>query len=234
MMGDNKGTSGLSDGQKQPSPIYKVIRKTPFHRATGTCGESAPGRPFVAASDEAGLLIPLIHSRWIYHHGEGLMLERGVRIAPAGGQGLVEYALILVLVAVVVIAAVVLLGDQLQIVFCNIVVALDADAASALCHSPRCSLAGVSSGEVVSGGIIVEALVSDPDGDSTINRVEFYVDSAPVRTEFHYKYCLGGTDDCSHPFDTTGLSNGLHVISATVYDDDGNTGECSIRINVSN
>lgn len=36
------------------------------------------------------------------------------------GQGMVEYALILVLIAVVVIVVLVVLGNQIQNVFCNI------------------------------------------------------------------------------------------------------------------
>lgn len=40
------------------------------------------------------------------------------------GQGMVEYALILVLIAVVVIAVLVILGNQVQNVFCNVAGAL--------------------------------------------------------------------------------------------------------------
>lgn len=36
------------------------------------------------------------------------------------GQGMVEYALILVLIAVVVIAVLIVLGNQVQNTFCNI------------------------------------------------------------------------------------------------------------------
>jgi pilus assembly protein Flp/PilA len=36
------------------------------------------------------------------------------------GQGMVEYALILVLIAVVVIAVLIIVGNQVQNVFCNI------------------------------------------------------------------------------------------------------------------
>jgi pilus assembly protein Flp/PilA len=36
------------------------------------------------------------------------------------GQGMVEYALILVLIAVVVIVVLIVLGNQIQNVFCNI------------------------------------------------------------------------------------------------------------------
>lgn len=36
------------------------------------------------------------------------------------GQGMVEYALVLVLIAVVVIVVLIILGNQVQNVFCNI------------------------------------------------------------------------------------------------------------------
>ena len=36
------------------------------------------------------------------------------------GQGMVEYALILVLIAVVVIAVLIVLGNQIQNAFCNV------------------------------------------------------------------------------------------------------------------
>ena len=40
------------------------------------------------------------------------------------GQGMVEYALILVLIALVVIAVLVILGNQVANVFCNITAAI--------------------------------------------------------------------------------------------------------------
>ena len=45
-------------------------------------------------------------------------VERLTRIER--GQGMVEYALILVLIAVVVIAVLIILGNQVANVFCNI------------------------------------------------------------------------------------------------------------------
>lgn len=41
-------------------------------------------------------------------------------LAGDDGQGMVEYALILVLIAVVVIVVLIILGNQVQNVFCNI------------------------------------------------------------------------------------------------------------------
>jgi pilus assembly protein Flp/PilA len=49
------------------------------------------------------------------------LLRRVVDALPAErGQGMVEYALILVLIAVVVIVVLIVLGNQVQNVFCNI------------------------------------------------------------------------------------------------------------------
>ncbi|TMG33761.1 MAG: Flp family type IVb pilin [Chloroflexi bacterium] len=44
----------------------------------------------------------------------------GIELTSERGQGMVEYALILVLIAVVVIVVLIVLGNQVQNVFCNI------------------------------------------------------------------------------------------------------------------
>ena len=50
-----------------------------------------------------------------------LRFERLLKVFTAGeGQGMVEYALVLVLIAVVVIVVLIILGNQVQNVFCNI------------------------------------------------------------------------------------------------------------------
>ena len=56
----------------------------------------------------------------LMHLGE--LIRRRVErvIRSERGQGMVEYALILVLIAVVVIAVLIVLGNQVQNVFCNI------------------------------------------------------------------------------------------------------------------
>src|SRR3990172_1470081 len=55
------------------------------------------------------------------------MLHRILHPPDERGQGLVEYALIMVLVAVVVIAILVVLGPGTRNVFCQITASLDAD-----------------------------------------------------------------------------------------------------------
>jgi pilus assembly protein Flp/PilA len=50
-----------------------------------------------------------------------LLLQRLLdALARDEGQGMVEYALVLVLIAVVVIAVLIVVGNQVQNVFCNI------------------------------------------------------------------------------------------------------------------
>ena len=55
----------------------------------------------------------------------GRKLGRWLR-RPQGGQGMVEYALILVLVSIVVIVILLTMGNQIQNVFSNVVAALGA------------------------------------------------------------------------------------------------------------
>ena len=51
---------------------------------------------------------------------------RSKRSRRQGGQGMVEYALILVLVSIVVIVILLTMGNQIQNVFSNVVAALQA------------------------------------------------------------------------------------------------------------
>jgi pilus assembly protein Flp/PilA len=53
-------------------------------------------------------------------HLVGLLRPICRRTRSDRGQGMVEYALILVLIAVVVIAVLIILGNQVANVFCNI------------------------------------------------------------------------------------------------------------------
>ncbi len=163
------------------------------------------------------------------------MFNNGSRKKPASeyGQGLVEYALIIVLVAVVTIIVVSLLGEQVQSVFCDIVLSLGDSAPSIeACEAPRVTCLGVANGQTVTSPIVMEAEVKDNNGPESIRRVEFYVDGARRVTEYHYRYCLGRGDDPCGAYPAHQLSSGSHTIEAVAYDADGYTGTCSVTINV--
>lgn len=146
------------------------------------------------------------------------------------GQGLVEYALILILVAVVSILILVVLGGQTQNVFCDILLALGENAPEVeACEAPRVSCDGVGNGATVSNPVMLEAVVRDDDGLGQIDSVKFYVDGNHIRTEHHYRYCLGGGDSSCN---SHSLSSGPHIIRAVATDDGGHSGECEVKITV--
>jgi Flp pilus assembly pilin Flp len=148
------------------------------------------------------------------------------------GQGLVEYALILVLVGIVVIVALTTAGEKVRDIFCDVVINLDPGAASSqpACAAPRVSL---SINDTSPGKINMEAVVKDDKGSTqpNITSVKFYVDGSLLRTESLYKYCLGGGGE-STPCQDQSLSSGSHEIRAVATDADGNTGEATISVNV--
>jgi pilus assembly protein Flp/PilA len=154
--------------------------------------------------------------------------------ASARGQGLVEYALILVLVAVVVIVVAAVLGEQVQVVYCDVVLALgDGAPTIPACEAPRVTCTGLGNGETVGSLINVEAVVRDNKGVGTdnITQVQFFIDGNPRHTEYLYHYCLGGGGEngtgCQN-YSTSWLSTGDHTLRAVATDVDGYTGECSI------
>ncbi len=156
----------------------------------------------------------------------------GIRSVSYEGQGLVEYALILVLVAVVVIVIVGLLGQQIQNVFCDILLQMgDVAPQVQACEAPRVTCLGAGNGATVSGGVPFEADVQDSDGPATIVEVRFFIDGVLYTTENHYRYCMaadpGGGAPC-YNFNTNTLTPGSHTIRMVATDVDGNTGECSV------
>ena len=56
--------------------------------------------------------------------GGGVPIKKSEIRSPQSGQGMVEYALILVLVSIVVIVILLTMGNQIQNVFSNVVAAL--------------------------------------------------------------------------------------------------------------
>jgi pilus assembly protein Flp/PilA len=146
------------------------------------------------------------------------------------GQGLVEYALLIILVSIAIILVLSLFGDELAGVYSQIVSGLQITGAPVDTDAPQATCV-LHDGNASDNWINAEASVTDPNGNETINRVDFFVDGNFVRTEYYYRYCLGccGTppDPCTD-YNTGVLPPGQHTIRAVAYDDDGNTGECSI------
>ncbi len=140
------------------------------------------------------------------------------------GQGLVEYALILILVAVVVILIASFFGDRVQKTYCKAAFSIDPNI-----DAPFCVALDVSCNIVSNSPFRLEAQVTDNVGENNITNVQFYVDGIPRNNEVHYRYCLIGGDAACDPY--TG-SKGPHEFAAVAYDADGNTGKCTIKANV--
>lgn len=164
-----------------------------------------------------------------------MLLHHTRTSADEAGQGLAEYALILSLVAIVVVAALASLGTTLHNQYCFISYRLwpSADLSSA-CSVPLVMPQLI---EQRPGYINLEANVYDPDGDpddpyAAISKVEFYIDDtegSPVQTELQYRYCLGGNQNGNpcKKYSIGGLSEGEHSVIVLAYDGDGNVGRAS-------
>jgi Flp pilus assembly pilin Flp len=147
------------------------------------------------------------------------------------GAGLTEYALILVLVAVVVIGITAVLGDSVVKTYCTIVLSVDPSIEAPMCDALDVSCNGITNGATVSSPVSMSATASDSVGTSSeIDHVTFYVDGAPVNTEYHVTYCL---ENGNGPCTPKSLSPGSHTISAVAHDTEGNTGSCSVSFTVS-
>ena len=169
-----------------------------------------------------------------------MILHRFHLVRDEGGQGLTEYAFILVLLALVSVGILSFVGQAVADQFCVLIVELSssADLPSA-CSKPIARAGPVEQGP---GYLNLEVNVYDPDGDpdnpyAEIAKVEFYIDDTsgtPVQTEYHYRYCLGsntGINPCRN-YDTDGLSPGPHTVIALVYDTDGNIGRMQFRFTI--
>jgi Flp pilus assembly pilin Flp len=138
------------------------------------------------------------------------------------GQGLVEYALILMLAAIVVIVVLGLFGERIRDFYCEAVLSVAPDV-----DAPACNQLGVTCnlGSVSGHYVNMEASVIDNQGPNDIKTVKWYDNGSPVRTEERYRYCLGGGDgSCSSQYIH---ASGKHTISAVALDAEGHTGSCS-------
>lgn len=140
------------------------------------------------------------------------------------GQGLVEYALVLILVGIVIILILSFLGDRVQKTYCKAVFSLDPNV-----EAPFCTALDVNCAILSSSPFILEAQVTDSAGENNITYVQFYVDGIASSTENIYHYCLGGGDVSCNAYHG---ASGRHNFAAVAYDADGNTGKCSIDATV--
>ncbi len=146
------------------------------------------------------------------------------------GQGLVEYALILLLVGVVAIGVLALAGQKISEVFCDVVIKIGGTASDSIaaCAAPRVT---ISVGNPHGNNYVIEGVVQDNKGGTqpNITSVKFYLDGSLYHEEFVYKYCMfGGDASCS----SDDLSEGTHTIRVVATDADGNTGESSVTLTV--
>ncbi len=149
----------------------------------------------------------------VYLRGKPRVLQKG--------QGLVEYALILVLVAIAVIIIVALVGEEVQDTYCGVVFSLDPNA-----DAPFCEALEVTCAIQTTSPFRMEAIVQDNAGDDNITEVRWYVDGKLHNTEHFYHYCLeDGDGPLCAPY--TGPT-GQHKFTAVAYDADDNVGRCTV------
>jgi pilus assembly protein Flp/PilA len=151
--------------------------------------------------------------------------KKGKRRILERGQGLVEYALILILAAIVVIVVLGLFGERIRNFYCEIVLSVAPDV-----DAPACNQLGVTCNlnSVFGHYVNMEAVVNDNQGPKDIVSVKWYDNGNPVRTEWNYRYCLGaGDSSCGSQYIST---SGEHTISAVALDAEGHTGSCSRKV----
>jgi pilus assembly protein Flp/PilA len=152
------------------------------------------------------------------------------------GQGLVEYALILVLVTLVVIAVLTLFGRTIAQTYCSVVYQLNpGSAAVKVCNTPvlTCQANGHNTNNF---SLHVDVIDGDAPDPKAVVRVEFFRDgdTTPFRTDSSKEYCFpsGSTLPCDK-IAGSGVSQSDvegRTITAIGYDVDGHTGQCTATV----
>jgi Flp pilus assembly pilin Flp len=145
------------------------------------------------------------------------------------GQGLVEYALILVLTTIVVIVMLVVFGQKVKAEYCKVVFSLDPNLDPPACDAleVNCVVTGTPPGV-----IRWEGVVNDTMGPNNVSYVQFYVDGNLFNTEGIYRYCFNGGDSSCTPYPSSQFGSGTHRLTAIAYDADGNTGRCTTTLTI--
>jgi hypothetical protein len=140
------------------------------------------------------------------------------------GQGLVEYALILILAAIVVIVVLGIFGERVRDFYCEAVLSIAPDV-----DAPACNQLSVSCNVITSSPELrMEAVVVDNQGKDDVKTVKWYVDGRLHNTEQYVKYCLqSGNGPCAPYHGPESGTNTKHKISAVATDAEGHTGTCS-------
>lgn len=149
------------------------------------------------------------------------------------GQGLVEYALILALVAVAVIVLLSVAGQAIGNIFCSVVIQMGAKVSDSIqmCTASRIMITGIANGGTVSNPVTIEAVIADNklSDTGTVEHVTFSVSGESDRTENNPRWCaFGGDTSCS---DHT-LSPGPHTLKVTAVDSNHKTVEKTITFTV--
>lgn len=145
------------------------------------------------------------------------------------GQGLVEYAMVIILVGIVVVLIGIVFGDNVKKFYCQGVYAVDPTVDAPGCEyiEMSCVLLGTRPGQVN-----VRADVTDSAGDDDIETVAFSIDgvSNGRPPERFVAYCYSGGDNASCAY--ASAPSGTHTISAIATDAENNTGQCSIEVTI--
>ena len=149
--------------------------------------------------------------------------KKGKRRILERGQGLVEYALILILAAIVVIVVLGLFGERIRNFYCEAVLSIAPDV-----DAPACNQLSVSCHVINPSPLKMEAVVVDKQGANDVKTVKWYVDGRLHNTELYVTYCLqSGNGPCEAYHGPESGKNAQHKISAVATDAEGHTGTCS-------
>lgn len=139
------------------------------------------------------------------------------------GQGLPEYAMILVLVGVVVIVILAVFGEDVRNQYCQAVwTTVGPDTPAPICENVAMTCRVASNNPTRVQAVITE-------GGVTIDHVYFFIDGKFKNDEYHAGYCLVGGDGPCTPIK---LGSGKHRITAIAVSDKGTTGRCSTQVTV--
>jgi pilus assembly protein Flp/PilA len=130
------------------------------------------------------------------------------------GAGLVEYALIMVLVSVIVIGALTVVGNRVSLIYCDVATKLtNKRPLISVCSAPSVTIVLVNGSAAHTIRLHAE-VVDDKGLGANIQSVKIYVNGSLHDTELLDWYCLGGGDQpCSDFTVTPGTTYTFHAVA---------------------